>query len=96
MKEYSNHVVEFTSTKCLTAPYGECGFLSAVLCARSVFGEHALLNVGIGEHDDRLFQDKEQNSRGIALSLGEKLTLDQKEIDLQCYTLYLCRHFIIN
>ncbi|KAL8276698.1 hypothetical protein RQP46_010877 [Phenoliferia psychrophenolica] len=56
---------------CLTpdaALQGDCGFLSANLYARSLFGEDALANLSI-----------EKDAQGvIALSLGDRITIQQK------------------
>merc|ERR1719195_673206 len=67
-----------------------CQFLAANLHAKSIFGEHALMNVSIELKRD--LDDPEQpekmkiaghirircKSQGIALSLGEKITNGQR------------------
>ena len=69
---------------CLTpesALAGECGFLSANLYARSVFGEDALANVSIEKQADGKisgFIRIRSKTQGIALSLGDKITMKQK------------------
>lgn len=60
---------------------GECGFLSANLYARSLFGEDALANLSIEELDDGSIQGHvriRSKTQGIALSLGDKITVAQK------------------
>jgi coatomer subunit beta len=83
-KEFLNHIVNSTNMKCLTplsALDGDCGFLAANLYAKSVFGEDALVNVSIEKQpDDKLsgFIRIRSKTQGIALSLGDKITLKQK------------------
>ncbi|KAI3956159.1 hypothetical protein MKW92_021568 [Papaver armeniacum] len=85
-KEFLNHIMKTTNMKCLTAPSaldGDCGFLAANLYAKSVFGEDALVNVSIGKQIDGKLSGSiliRSNTRGIALSLGDKLTLKQKGV----------------
>lgn len=60
---------------------GECGFLSANLYAKSVFGEDALVNVSIEKQSDEKLSGYiriRSKTQGIALSLGDKITLKQK------------------
>jgi coatomer subunit beta len=59
-----------TNMSCLTPEKqleGDCGFLSANMYARSIFGEDALANLSI-----------RSKTQGIALSLGDKITIAQK------------------
>jgi len=69
---------------CLTpesALSGECGFLSANLYAKSVFGEDALANVSIEKQPDGKISGYvriRSKTQGIALSLGDKITLKQR------------------
>lgn len=59
---------------------GECGFLSANLYAKSVFGEDALANVSIEKQADGKLSGYitvRSKTEGIALSLGDKITLKQ-------------------
>ncbi|KXZ45907.1 hypothetical protein GPECTOR_49g491 [Gonium pectorale] len=84
------HIIATTNMKCLTptsALEGECGYLAANLYAKSVFGEDALVNVsvektaGTGPGDNgRLagYIRIRSKTQGIALSLGDKITLMQK------------------
>eukprot|EP00270_Netrium_digitus_P008466 TRINITY_DN2533_c0_g1_i1.p1 TRINITY_DN2533_c0_g1~~TRINITY_DN2533_c0_g1_i1.p1 ORF type:complete len:952 (-),score=238.19 TRINITY_DN2533_c0_g1_i1:259-3114(-) len=82
--EFLQHVVASTNMKCLTPPSqleGECGFLAANLYAKSVFGEDALVNVSIEKQPDGKlggFIRIRSKTQGIALSLGDKITLKQK------------------
>ena len=65
---------------CLTpeaALMGECGFLSANLYARSLFGEDALANLSIEKGVDGVLQGHvriRSKTQGIALSLGQSLS----------------------
>eukprot|EP00216_Chloropicon_sp_CCMP2111_P006079 CAMPEP_0198237456 /NCGR_PEP_ID=MMETSP1446-20131203/3304_1 /TAXON_ID=1461542 ORGANISM="Unidentified sp, Strain CCMP2111" /NCGR_SAMPLE_ID=MMETSP1446 /ASSEMBLY_ACC=CAM_ASM_001112 /LENGTH=971 /DNA_ID=CAMNT_0043919623 /DNA_START=94 /DNA_END=3009 /DNA_ORIENTATION=+ len=85
---FLRHIVETTNMKCLTpvsALEGDCGYLAANLYTRSVFGEDALVNISIEK------QQKEgklcgyvrirSKTQGIALSLGDKITLKQKSLE---------------
>ena len=71
-----------TNMACLTpeaALSGECDFLSANLYARSVFGEDALANLSIEKVEGTgVIQGHvriRSKTQGIALSLGDKITL---------------------
>ncbi|KAF5745323.1 Coatomer beta subunit isoform 1 [Tripterygium wilfordii] len=83
-KEFLGHIIKSTNMKCLTAPSaldGECGFLAANLYAKSVFGEDALVNVSIEKQVDGKLNGYiriRSKTQGIALSLGDKITLKQK------------------
>ncbi|KAI9084490.1 hypothetical protein K1719_033478 [Acacia pycnantha] len=83
-REFLNHILKCTNMKCLTpvsALEGECGFLAANLYAKSVFGEDALVNISIEKQaDDKLsgYIRIRSKTQGIALSLGDKITLKQK------------------
>ena len=73
-----------THMGCLTpesALSGDCGFLAANLCAKSLFEEEALANVSL----EQVTADKvtghvriRSKTQGIALSLGDKISLCQK------------------
>lgn len=59
----------------------ECGFLAANLYAKSVFGEDALVNLSIEKQSDGKLSGYiriRSKTQGIALSLGDKITLKQK------------------
>ncbi|CAI0438730.1 unnamed protein product [Linum tenue] len=83
-KEFLDHIITSTNMKCLTAPSaldGECGFLAANLYAKSVFGEDALVNVSLEKQGDGKLSGYiriRSKTQGIALSLGDKITLKQK------------------
>ncbi|KAH9624537.1 hypothetical protein KSS87_017747 [Heliosperma pusillum] len=83
-KEFLDHIIKSTNMKCLTPPSaleGECGFLAANLYAKSVFGEDALVNVSIEKQSDGKLSGYiriRSKTQGIALSLGDKITLKQK------------------
>ncbi|KAH7674742.1 coatomer subunit beta protein [Dioscorea alata] len=83
-KEFLNHIIKSTNMKCLTPPSaldGECGFLAANLYAKSVFGEDALVNISIEKQSDGKLSGYiriRSKTQGIALSLGDKITLKQK------------------
>ncbi|RAL50437.1 hypothetical protein DM860_016904 [Cuscuta australis] len=83
-KEFLDHIIKSTNMKRLTAPSaleGECGFLAANLYAKSVFGEDALVNLSIEKQADGKLSGYiriRSKTQGIALSLGDKITLKQK------------------
>ncbi|KAL7165835.1 hypothetical protein ACSBR2_036660 [Camellia fascicularis] len=83
-KQFLDHIIKSTNMKCLTAPSaldGECGFLAANLYAKSVFGEDALINISIEKQADGKLGGYiriRSKTQGIALSLGDKITLKQK------------------
>lgn len=82
--EFLQHIIKSTNMACLTpesALSGECGFLSANLYARSVFGEDALANISIEKQADGKiggFVRIRSKTQGIALSLGDKITMKQR------------------
>ncbi|WFC98855.1 coatomer subunit beta [Malassezia yamatoensis] len=84
VREYLEHIMKSTNMACLTPEAslaGECGFLSANLSAGSLFGEDALANVSIERLDDGTIQGHvriRSKTQGIALSLGDKITMVQK------------------
>jgi len=71
--------------KCLTPEHslkGECRFLSANMYARSIFGEDALANISLEEHEEGPVTGHiriRSRTQGIALSLGDKITMNQKK-----------------
>ncbi|KAL5204170.1 hypothetical protein ABZP36_009041 [Zizania latifolia] len=83
-KEFLDHIIKSTNMKCLTplsALDGECGFIAANLYAKSVFGEDALVNISIEKQADGKLSGYiriRSKTQGIALSLGDKITLKQK------------------
>ncbi|KAG8848236.1 coatomer subunit beta [Tulasnella sp. 330] len=87
LRAYLSHIMSSTNMSCLTpeaALSGDCDFLSANLYARSSFGEDALANLSIEKMvDTGSIQGHvriRSKTQGIALSLGDKITLAQKEI----------------
>jgi coatomer subunit beta len=83
VREFLEHIVESTNMRCLTPPSaleGDCGYLAANLYAKSVFGEDALVNVSVEEQDGVVsgFIRIRSKTQGIALSLGDKITLKQR------------------
>ncbi|KAE8731642.1 Coatomer subunit beta-1 [Hibiscus syriacus] len=83
-KVFLEHIIMSTNMKCLTpvsALDDECGFLAANLYAKSVFGEDALVNLSIEKQADGKLSGYiriRSKTQGIALSLGDKITLKQK------------------
>ena len=81
---FLDHIISSTNMKCLTPPSaieGNCGFLAANLYAKSVFGEDALVNVSVEKQADGKLGGYiriRSKTQGIALSLGDKITLKQK------------------
>ena len=66
---------------CRSALDGDCGFLAANLYAKSAFAEDALVNVSIEKQADGKLSGYiriRSKTQGIALSLGDKITLKQK------------------
>lgn len=85
VQQFLEHVVHSTNMRCLTpksALAGQCGFLAANLYAKSVFGEDALVNICVEEQpsDGKLggYIRIRSKTQGIALSLGDKITLKQR------------------
>ncbi|KAI8369392.1 adaptin N terminal region-domain-containing protein [Radiomyces spectabilis] len=84
LRAYLNHIMASTNMNCLTPEKqleGDCGFLSANMYARSIFGEDALANLSIektGEGPITGHIRIRSKTQGIALSLGDKITLAQK------------------
>jgi|EP00670_Eutreptiella_braarudii_P004315 coatomer subunit beta len=84
LREYLDTILKHTNMKCLTSDSsleGDCDFLSANLYAKSSFGEDALANISVERHmEGRLegFVRIRSKTQGIALSLGDKITMKQK------------------
>ena len=82
--EFLQHIVKSTNMKCLTpatALRGHTDFLAANLYAKSIFGEDALVNVSVERRADSKicgYIRIRSKTQGIALSLGDKITLKQK------------------
>eukprot|EP01097_Dermamoeba_algensis_P003079 TRINITY_DN2239_c0_g1_i1.p1 TRINITY_DN2239_c0_g1~~TRINITY_DN2239_c0_g1_i1.p1 ORF type:complete len:947 (-),score=236.04 TRINITY_DN2239_c0_g1_i1:131-2971(-) len=84
VNQFLKHILQCTNMASLTpksALEGDCGFLSANLYAKSIFGEDALANISIEKQADGKiagFIRIRSKTQGIALSLGDKITLKQK------------------
>ncbi|ORZ22436.1 adaptin N terminal region-domain-containing protein [Absidia repens] len=84
LRVYLDHLTSSTNLRCLTPERqleGDCGFLSANLYARSIFGEDALANISIEKTGDGPITGHiriRSKTQGLALSLGDKITLAQK------------------
>ncbi|BGP14222.1 hypothetical protein JCM10213_005886 [Rhodosporidiobolus nylandii] len=84
LRAYLSHIMASTNMACLTpeaALEGDCGFLSANLYARSLFGEDALANLSIEKLADGTLAGHvriRSKTQGIALSLGDRITVSQK------------------
>eukprot|EP00033_Pygsuia_biforma_P002544 GCRY01002815.1.p1 GENE.GCRY01002815.1~~GCRY01002815.1.p1 ORF type:complete len:953 (+),score=322.44 GCRY01002815.1:219-3077(+) len=87
--EYLENLLKTTNMKCLTpqsALQGDCGFISANLYAKTIFGEDALANVSVQVGADQTlsgFVRIRSKTQGLALSLGDKITLCQKAVVLK-------------
>ncbi|TIA96101.1 hypothetical protein E3P89_03416 [Wallemia ichthyophaga] len=90
LRVYLQHIMKSTNMACLTpdaSMSGECDFLSANMYARSVFGEDALANISlektvdVGEGCIQGHVRIRSKTQGIALSLGDKISLAQKVVE---------------
>ena len=92
LHDYLEHIMAITNMNCLTPPKaigGECNFLAANLYARSIFGEDALINVSvecIQVPNGKTIVSRiigairiRSKTQGIALSLGDRITSEQKK-----------------
>lgn len=84
VNEYLEHILKTTNMACLTprkALEGDCGFISANLYAKSVFGEDALANLSVEKQSSGKLEGSiriRSKKQGIALSLGDKITSHQR------------------
>lgn len=84
LRKFLDHVLKSTNMACLTpskALEGDCGYLAANVYAKSIFGEDALANICLEQHGDEAITGHiriRSKTQGIALSLGDKITLSQK------------------
>ncbi|KIJ94364.1 hypothetical protein K443DRAFT_683820 [Laccaria amethystina LaAM-08-1] len=84
-REYLKHVMKTTNMSCLTpegATSGDCDFLSANMYARSLFGEDALANLSVERTEAGTITGHvriRSKTQGIALSLGDRITMAQKD-----------------
>ena len=83
---YLQHILKSTNMACLTpesALTGESSILAANLYAKSIFGEDALANVSIEKQASTGtlvgYIRIRSKTQGIALSLGDKITLKQRK-----------------
>lgn len=93
LKEYSKHIIKQTNMKCLTLESGDnsrrdideiCPFYAVKLYARSVFGEDTLASLSIEKGSDGKIHGHiriRAKTQGIALSLGDKISLCQRRIE---------------
>mmetsp|Transcript_12414 Transcript_12414/g.37874 ORF Transcript_12414/g.37874 Transcript_12414/m.37874 type:complete len:947 (+) Transcript_12414:90-2930(+) len=84
LSEYLDYIIESTNMRCLTLRgiENESGFLAANLYATSTFGEDALVNVSAEKSPDGSLSGYiriRSKTQGIALSLGDKITLKQSQ-----------------
>ena len=81
---YLEHIMKSTNMASLTpksALEGECSILAANLYARSIFGEDALANLSVERQASGTLVGYiriRSKTQGIALSLGDKITLKQR------------------
>ncbi|KAI8891223.1 Coatomer, beta subunit [Backusella circina FSU 941] len=86
LRGYLQHIMDSTNMSCLTPKKqleGDCGFLSANMYAKSIFGEDALANLSIEKNSDGPITGHiriRSKTQGIALSLGDKITLAQRTV----------------
>jgi coatomer subunit beta len=86
LRAYLDHLLKSTNMQLLTpqtALEGDCNYLSANLAAQSLFGEDALANVSIEVTEEGTLQGHvriRSKTQGIALSLGDKITISQKAL----------------
>ncbi|KAG0702556.1 coatomer beta C-terminal region-domain-containing protein [Suillus ampliporus] len=83
-RDYLKHVMKSTNMSYLTpegAMSGDCDFLSANMYSRSLFGEDALANLSIEKTEAGIVGHVRIRSKtqGIALSLGDRITMSQKD-----------------
>lgn len=84
LAEFLDFITDCTNMKCLTLRgiEEESGYLAANLYARSVFGEDALVNLSVEKGLDGSLAGNiriRSKTQGIALSLGDKITLKQSQ-----------------
>lgn len=84
LSEFLDFITDCTNMKCLTLRgiEKESGYLAANLYARSVFGEDALVNLSVEKASDGPLAGYiriRSKTQGIALSLGDKITLKQSQ-----------------
>ena len=84
LREYLDHILKHTNMRCQamsTSLAGEADFLSANLLAKSSFGEPVVANISVSRQPNGNIEGYvriRSRSQGIALGLGEKITMKQK------------------
>eukprot|EP01065_Artemidia_motanka_P037312 TRINITY_DN4571_c5_g1_i1.p1 TRINITY_DN4571_c5_g1~~TRINITY_DN4571_c5_g1_i1.p1 ORF type:complete len:1001 (+),score=443.18 TRINITY_DN4571_c5_g1_i1:104-3004(+) len=84
LKEYLDHILKHTNMKCQTTSSslaGDADFLSANLFAKSSFGEPVVANISVQKQPSGSiegFVRIRSRTQGIALGLGDKITMEQK------------------
>jgi coatomer subunit beta len=84
---YLAHIMKSTNMACLTpksALTGDSAILAANLYARSIFGEDALANISVEKQTSGALVGYiriRSKTQGIALSLGDKITLKQRTVE---------------
>ena len=81
--DFVAHICKATNMRCLTPldESDEARFLVANLYAKSVFGEDALANISIEKTQAGILEGHiriRSKTQGIALSLGDAITIGQK------------------
>lgn len=84
LSQFLEFITDCTNMRCLTLRgiEEESGYLAANLYARSVFGEDALVNLSVEKAPDGSLAGYiriRSKTQGIALSLGDKITLKQSQ-----------------
>lgn len=84
LRKFVDHLTKETNL-CLLTPEnalgGDCSYLSCNMAAKSLFGEDALANTSLEKMENGQIQGHmriRSRTQGIALSLGDKITLSQK------------------
>ncbi|KAI9638983.1 ER to Golgi transport-related protein [Dioszegia hungarica] len=84
LRKFVDHLAKETNLQILTpenALSGDCSYLSCNMAAKSLFGEDALGNISLeldASGEIRGHLRIRSRTQGIALSLGDKITLSQK------------------
>ena len=84
VNDFLEHIVESTNMNCLTPTFalgGECNFLAEDTLCIKICGEDALVNVSVEKRPGGKligYIRIRSKTQGIALSLGDKITLKQK------------------
>eukprot|EP00755_Sulcionema_specki_P008976 Sspe_Gene.6134::Locus_2057_Transcript_1_1_Confidence_1.000_Length_2963::g.6134::m.6134/K17301/COPB1, SEC26; coatomer subunit beta len=84
LREYLDHILKHTNMKCQatsTSLAGDSDFLSANLYAKSSFGEPVVANISVHKQPTGSIEGYvriRSQTQGIALGLGDKVTMKQK------------------